>query len=207
MSLLGWGSLALGAYSAYQGTQAQSDLSSSMGAQTAISQEALNFQKEQYARILDVYGSTEQNLSEYYKSLTPEKYKTMGLDAYDKQFQEAQSAWDAQMAQRGLSGSGIEAEGVMSMNMQATQNRAGITQQADQQWASNQMGWLALGTGQQNVAAQGLANSQNNMSNMYGNQASIYGSAATSAGQGVGNLINNAMYAESYRPGTMSLWG
>lgn len=212
MSLLGWGSLALSAYSAYQGSQASSNQADSMSAQTAVSQEALDFQKQMYADTQAIYGDTQQNLAEYYAALTPEKYETMGLDAYDEQFKTAQADWDSQMAQRGLSGSGIEAEGIGSMNMQAASDRAGISQGAEQQWANDQLSWLGVGLGQETTAASGMASASANLANTYGSQASVYGSQATAAGQGIGSLISGTMQANAYSPGTVSLgspfsWG
>lgn len=210
MSLASWGSLALGAYTAYTGYEASKDSASASAASTSIAQEQLDFAKEQYQAVQDVYGPVEQNLSEYYQSLTPEKYETMGLDAYDKEFKTATTNWDTQMAQRGLSGSGIEAEGTASMAMQGVADRANISASADTQWAQDQMGWLGLGTGAESVATTSMANSANNLASSYSNQASAYGSAATSAGQGVGSLISSSMYANAYNPGSVNLdsfWG
>lgn len=210
MSLSGWGSLALGAYTAYTGAQASSDASSASAAGTAVAQGQLDFAKEQYQNVLDIYGPVEQNLSEYYQSLTPEKYEAMGLDAYDNEFKAAETNWDAQMAQRGLSGSGIEAEGIASMNMQKTTDRANISASSESQWAQDQMGWLGLGTGAESVATTSMANSASNLASSYGNNANMYSQQASSAGAGVGSLISGAMYANAYNPGSVNLdsfWG
>lgn len=205
MSLLGWGTLALGAVSAYQGYKASENSADATAAATATSNEALAFQKEQYARVQEIYGSTEENLSSYYNSLTPEKYETMGLDAYDAQYKQAESSWSQTMAQRGISGSGIEAEGALSMQTQGTQDRATISANADSQWAADQMSWLGLGMGQESVAAQGIAGAQANMTNLYSNQSNMYSQQASSAGTGVGSLISGAMYANAYNPGSVNL--
>jgi len=189
MSLLGWGSLALGAVSAYQGYKAQE-------ASSEYTDKSLAFAESQYDRYLDIYGDVEENMATYYDSLTPEKYETMGLDAYDEQFKTAKSNYETTMAQRGLQGSGIEAEGLMSMDVQGAQQRANIQSTSDQQWAQDQLGFLSLGLGSQAGV---------NLSNTYTNAASTYGQQATAAGQGVGSLISGAMYANAYNPGTVNL--
>jgi len=207
MSLLGWGSLALGAYTAYEGSKASDAQAEAMSSATNVSQSQLDFSKSQYNRALDIYGDAEENLATYYKSLTPEKYKTMGLDAYDEQFKMAENTYQQNLAQRGLAGSGVEAEGMMGMQMQGAKDRAQISVQADQQWAQEQLGFVGMGMGQSNIAQQNIASSSTNMANTLSNQASVYGQQASAAGQGVGSLVSGAMYANAYNPGTVSLWG
>lgn len=206
MSLLGWGSLALGAASIYQGYTASENQADAMAAGTAVTQEQLDFAKAQYEHVMDVYGPVEQNLSEYYSSLTPEQYKTQGLDAYDEQFKSARSAYETQMAQRGLTGSGIEAEGLLSQQMQGAQARANIAATSDQQWAQDQLSWLGVGLGQSNIAQQNIASSAANMANVYSSAGQTYGAQASAAGQGVGSLLGSVMQANAYAPGTVSLW-
>lgn len=198
MGLLEWGQLALGAATTISGISASSNQADAIDSSTQTATDQLDFAKQQYADYQDLYGEVNQNLSDYYTSLTPEQYTTSGLDAYDEQFKAAQSSWSQTMAQRGMSGSGVEAEGMLSMEAQGAQNRATIQQQAPQQWAADQMGYAAMGAGQSSIATQNIASSASNLSNIYGNSANVYGSQASAAGTAVGSMISNAMYANAY---------
>lgn len=204
MSLLDWTGLALGAYTAYEGSKASDAQTSAMRDASDISEASLAFQKQMYQHVMDVYGPTEQNLAEYYQRMTPERYETMGLDTYDEQFKLAEQQWSQTMAQRGLAGSGIEAEGLMGMQIQGAKDRASIAQQAPQQWAADQMGWLGLGLDQSGIAQQNIASSSSNLANIYSSQSSVYGQQASAAGSAVGSLFSGAMYANAYSPNTFN---
>ncbi len=195
MNWLGVGSLALGAaglFNSYsQGQQATAAANNSNN----LAQQQLQLAKEKEAYYKSIYGNLEKNLSDYYTTLTPRRAEQLGLSRYDKQFQQAQNLYNKNMAQRGLSGSGIAAEGTRAMDMQAAADRTNIMQQADTQTRQKQLGFLGVGLGQSNIAAHNVANSYNSAMNSYNNQSRIAQNSANQSGAAVGNLMRGAAYA------------
>lgn len=195
MDWLGAGSLALGAaglYNSYsQGQQATSAANSS----NDIAQQQLADSKAKEEYYKSIYGDLEKNLSTYYTKLTPSKAEQLGLSRYDAQFKQAHDSYTKNMAQRGLSGSGISAEGERAMQMQSATDRTNVIQQADAQTRQEQLGFLGVGLGQSNIATQNVANSARSAQQGYANQASIANQSAGQAASGVSSLISGAAYA------------
>ena len=200
MNLLGWGSLALGAAGLYN-SYSQGKASEKAGAASnEIAKEQLAMAQADRARYKNIYGSLEKNLSDYYTTLTPHKAIDLGLSRYEPQFQEAKKNNEANLAQRGLTGSGIAAESAMKMNMQAASDKANIINNAEKTARNEQLGFLGVGLGQGNIASQNVNNAYKNVANSYANQQIAYGNASAASGQGVGNLISGAAYMYGRNP-------
>jgi len=195
MNWLGLGALGLGAaglYNSYsQGQQATAASNNS----NALAQEQLKRAQAKDAYYKSIYGDLEKNLSDYYTKLTPSKQEQLGLSRYAKQFKQAQNNYNASMAQRGLSGSGIDAAGARQMEMQAAMDKTNIMQQADAQTRQKQLGFLGVGLGQSNIAAQNVANSYNSAMNSYNNQSRLAQNNANQSGAALGSLMKGAAYA------------
>ena len=194
-NLLGWGSLALGAAGLYNSYTQGEDAADAGAASTSIAEEQLAMAQEASARYTDIYGSLEENLSDYYTTLTPSKAIDLGLSRYETQFKEAEKTNTSNMAQRGLAGSGIEAEASMKMNTQAASDKANIISDAETQTRNDQLGFLGVGLGQSNIATQNVNNAYGNVANAYGNEQSAFAQSSAASSQGVSSLISGASYA------------
>jgi len=118
------------------------------GESLAIARENIAFQKEQYQEWKDVYGDIQENLGEYYKNLSGSTLASKQLQAQASEYSRAQQQVTQQLAQRGISGSGIEAATAASMGMQSANQRATIRAGADDAANLEKMKFLGLGLGQ-----------------------------------------------------------
>lgn len=141
-----------------------------------------------------IYGDLEKNLADYYTNLTPEQRTNRNLDRYDKQFKMAQDKVQQNIAQRGLIGSGIEQETLAQMEQNAINDRLNIAEQAEQSVRNEQMGFLGYASGQGNVAAQALANSNAQSMGAMANQQNNWNRIADMSGQAAGNVFGALMY-------------
>jgi len=149
--------------SIYGITQAQEAQEAAVGQQAAalrsqerIAMEQMAWQREQQAQWDDIYGPVEANLSEYYQNLTPERFEAIGVQATAQSFQGLQEQLKEQLAQRGISGSGIEAQGITDLTIAQAQQEASVRAGAEQQVAQQQQGFLSLGLGQRGQLQQGM---------------------------------------------------
>jgi hypothetical protein len=198
MDLLDLATTALGIYSTVEGISSQRSMEASAERSVGVSESQAQFTQQMYDRVIDIYGTAEENLAEYYNSLTPEEYTARGLDAYDDQFQQAINTVQQTMAQRGIAGSGIEAQTMAGMEMQGALDRATIKQVSPQQWAIDQMGFVNMGMGAGNVAAQSVANSSTTLANIFQGQSNMFANQASSYGQAVGDIISAQRYSSAY---------
>lgn len=178
---------AMSAYGTYQGVKNQKAAVDAARQQDEWARQRYNEQKA-------IYGDIEQNLANYYKTLTPEKKTSLGLDRYDQQFRLAQDKVAQTMAQRGLTGSGIEAEANYQMELQAAKDRAEIANQTEDLVRQQQLGFLGYGTGQTGLAAQMMANSNANYANALGSSAASWLNIANQAGNSAADAFGALMY-------------
>ncbi len=114
----------------------------------AMSAAEIEFQREQYYDWQATYGTIEDQLGSYYAAADAEFQVAQQLQEEATQSQEATKGFQQQLAQRGISGSGIEAAGLANLAGQSAQSRAGIRASADEIAANERMNFLGLGLGQ-----------------------------------------------------------
>ncbi len=108
----------------------------------------LDFAKAQYSDWQDTYGAIEDNLAQYYNSLSPEYYETQGLEAFEKEQQRSREQMETMFAQRGLTGSGLETRAFIDQDIAGAETRAGIRVNAPRAAAQEQSDFLRMGLGQ-----------------------------------------------------------
>lgn len=152
----------------------------------AFQKQQLEFQKDQYADWKAIYGDLQENLGEYYKNLSGSTLVAPQLQAQATEYQKALRETTQQLAQRGLSGSGMEAQALTSMAMQSAGQRATIRASTDQQAAEKKLQFLGIGLGQ-----------GTNMLGTIAGQSQTVGTAASTASSNVlqggiaqGNILN-----------------
>jgi len=143
-----------------------------------MTQEQLNAEQLQMAKDKQeswdaIYKPIEENLSDYYSTLTPDSYEAKSVidiqNAYQQQTRELSDA----MEQRGLSDSGAWVQAQTDLAMGAARDKATAHTLAPQMVADQQSNFLKIGTGQaQGIQAQ-LNDAYTNTSNMLNNQAMI----------------------------------
>ena len=160
----------------------------------ALTKEELAFQREQYNDWKSVYGPLQEDLGTYFKNLTGDNLAAQQITQIQAGSQEAQRRTDQVLAQRGLTGSGLEAQALMQNTFGTEMQKASVRANKEQLAAQQQMAFLGLGLGQ---GAQMLG-IQAGVSNT---GASVAGSQASSA-LGVG-----ASLSQSNTKSTADLYG
>lgn len=159
----------------------------------AVAREETEFQRSQYNDWKDVYGDLQDNIGEYYKTLGPERIIAQGLQAEQQEYQKARTAITKSLAQRGISGSGVEGAALTTLEGQHYTNRASVRATAEQKVIDSKTGFLGIGLGQGaqllGVLAQATGQTQNaygNITQAYGGVTNAYNVASGAYGQQVG---------------------
>lgn len=188
------GSAVLGAASS---ASSSSKAASSANAATEASSEAaaaqLAFTKEQYEDWKATFGDVQSNLSAYYKSLTPDSFAASGIQSLNTQYADASKKIDQALAQRGIVGSGLQAQAHTDLMNQQAQASAQIRAEAPLKVAQEQMKFLSLGLGQGTAAAASVGNAYGTQVNLSANQAASYNAQAAQASAGIGSSLSSGL--------------
>lgn len=144
----------------------------------------LAFAQEQYDEWKATYGGVEDQLANYYETLTPTMRITQGLEAHEKEMNRAKKQLEASFAQRGISMSGIAAQTRTEMAVSSAEERARIRAAAPLEVAKEKLGFLQVGLGM-NPAA-GVNNALDSAAVRASNFAQI---ASQNAGIAQGQMI------------------
>lgn len=167
---------------------------------TDLADEQLQFFKGQQDAWESVFGSIQDNLSGFYKNLSPESVAAKNIQNLEMEFNRASTQVNEQLAKRGLSNSGASVAANANLAQNLAYQRAEARSNAGFQVAQAQQDYLAnIGLPQrgQNLASlgasyQGLANAYQNQANFYGQQAGQAGQAAASSFAGAGSALGSA---------------
>lgn len=168
-------------------SQAASQATATANAQLAfvkeMAQEQLAFSKEQYADWKSVYGDVQKNLGDYYENLSGDSMAAQQLSAQAREYADAYRKVNQQLAQRGISQSGVAAAQDVAMASQSANTRAGIRAGAEDMARTKQAGFLQLGL--------------NSQASLLGN----IGNASNSLISGTGSSSNSLMQGYQYQSG------
>jgi hypothetical protein len=160
----------------------------------AFQREQMEYQKDQYSDWKAVYGDLQENLGDYYNNLSGDKLASKQLSAQAREFTQASKELQQSLAQRGISGSGVEAAAMTTMSMQQANQRAQIRSSADEQAVQQKLGFLGVGLGQ---GAQMLGTQVAQA----GNVGSAFNTAATNRLQGG---ISQGQIGSAFAQGTQT---
>lgn len=196
--------LGISAFSVISQRNSAKKASKSADAQAQLSYELgmenLNFQKDQYKDWKAVYGSVQENLGRYYKSLTPERLTTLGLQNQQKEYQAAVADINKLTAQRGLEGSGLETATLAQARIGNAEARANIRTQAVDQVNQQKASFLSIGMGTGNAMLNNIAQTGATNSTNASNRASSYLNSYT-------DLQKQASDTMSTLGGGLTRWG
>jgi len=176
---------------------ASSKASKSASAATAASSEAsaeqIAFAKEQYADWKATFGDVQDNLAAYYKNLTPDAIEASGIQNINQQYSQANKQITQSLAQRGISGSGLEGQAMVDLATKQAQDTATLKVQAPILAAQEKMKFLSLGLGQGAQAASSVGSAYNTQAQLASSQASMYNQQAASASAGIGSSLSSGI--------------
>lgn len=119
-----------------------------MARSNQLTDEQIAFQREQYDDWKSIYGPLQEDLGTYYKNLTGDAMAAQQIVQTQMASQSAQRQTDAALAQRGISGGGLEASLLAQNTFGTEMQKAGIRANKDQLAAQQQAGFLGIGLGQ-----------------------------------------------------------
>lgn len=152
----------------YKGQEAaQKNASQAASQATATAQAQLSFSKEQYADWKAVYGDIQKNLGDYYENLSGDSMAAQQLSAQAREYADAYRQVNQQLAQRGISQSGIAAAQDVAMASQSANTRAGIRAGAEDLARTKQAGFLQLGLNSQASLLGDIGSSSNSLMQGY----------------------------------------
>lgn len=188
------GSAVVGAVSS---SSAASSASDSADKATTASSEAtaaqLEFAKEQYTDWEKVYGPIQDNLSAYYKDLTPATIEAAGIQNINQQYAQANKQITQSLAQRGISSSGLEAQALTDLAQKQAQDIATLRTQAPMMAAQEKMKFLSLGLGQGANAVAGVNQAYGTQATLAANQSNMYNQQAAQASSGIGASLSSGI--------------
>lgn len=152
-------------YSGQESAQKNASASSAASINTAKSQ--LDFTKAQYKDWQAVYGDIQKNLGDYYEKLSGESLVAQQLSAQAREYADAYKQVNQQLAQRGLSQSGIAAAQDVALGNQSAITRAGIRASGDTQAMQQKAGFLQLGLNSQASLLGNIGNASNSLMQGY----------------------------------------
>lgn len=152
----------------YDGQEdAQKNASKAASQATATAQAQLSFSKEQYADWKAVYGDIQKNLGDYYENLSGDSLAAQQLSAQAREYSDAYRKVNQQLAQRGISQSGIAAAQDVAMAIQSANTRAGIRAGAEDLARTKQAGFLQLGLNSQASLLGNIGSASNSLMQGY----------------------------------------
>lgn len=165
----------------YKGQEAaQENASKAASKATDTAKAQLSFAKEQYADWKAVYGDVQKNLGDYYENLSGDSMAAQQLSAQAREYADAYRQVNQQLAQRGISQSGIAAAQDVAMASQSANIRAGIRAGAEDLARTKQAGFLQLGLNSQASLLGNIGSASNSLMQGYqyqsGQQYNTYGS-------------------------------
>lgn len=167
----------------YAAAQATNTANNQLAFVKEMAQEQLAFSREQYADWQAVYGDIQKNLGAYYESLSGDSMAAQQLSAQAREYADAYRKVNQQLAQRGLSQSGIAVAQDVAMASTSANTRAGIRAGAEDLARTKQAGFLQLGL--------------NSQASLLGN----IGTASSNLINGTASASNSLMQGYQYQSG------
>ena len=186
--------------------------------QNRISQQNIDFQREQYDRWKGIYGNLQEDLGTYFTNMTGDKQLGMELNTIEEQRQRALQQEHTNMASRNLDGSGADIQAQQDIEFGANRASNEARNTIDDRVRAKQMNFLNGGLGKDMQIANGIGNANNAMVNSLGQQGAIrqnninrsnndiqgiigYGSSILTAGLNRSNTAGQPNYAQAEQQG------
>lgn len=140
---------AVAAVGSVAGAVMSSRASSKASKRAAEAQDAqLSFDMERYDDWQNIFGGVQENLANYYNSISPDYYVAAGLEVFEKEREAQMGKLNETLAQRGLSNSGLAATVATEDAISSAEARASIRREAPRQAREDQSRFLQIGIGQ-----------------------------------------------------------
>lgn len=155
----------------------------------------LAFEQEKYDEWQSTYGALEDNLSEYYNSISADSYAAMGLENAQQAFDTSMKQINESLAQRGITNTAVGASLEAQAKLGLAEQKAKIRTDAPRAVAEDKSRFLQIGLGQNPGASmsQTLAQQSQNLQHQANLQEQAAGQAIGQAVSTVGRGISDYM--------------
>lgn len=167
--------------------------------QYALGLEQLELQKSQIDKWEKVFGPVLDNLSTYYKNLTPNSVASKFVQQIETNYSATRKELDRALAQRGITSSGSAAAAHTQLLSAKAADKATARAMAPEVVREQQSAFLGLGLGQQGALQAGLASAYSNLINTQGLRAAtalgmqqMYSQQSAAASQNIGGILGQA---------------
>lgn len=143
-----WGAVAVAGATVVSGAMGAKSADKASERADDAAKKQLAFEQQRYDDWNATYGPIQDNLANYYSTLTPEYFETQNLEAYQQEHQDAVERIREDFAQRGISDSGLAADFEKEAEFERAQTRATIRAAAPGQAAEEKRQFLQVGLGQ-----------------------------------------------------------
>lgn len=193
---MSWGMVAVGTGAVLSAVISSDAAGDASGDASKASEASMAFEQAKYDDWKDTYGTLQDNLADYYTTLTPEYYEVQGLQAFEQEQTLAFAQIESSLAQRGIQDSGIALATELAFASEGAAQRATIRTQAPAIAADEQSRFLRIGLGQNPGESYSRALSQRSTelsgiasaANVASQQATT--SAITTVGTGLADYFN-----------------
>jgi len=161
-------------------------------AQTKSADEQMAMETKRVEEWTDVYGPMQNNLANYYSSVTPDYYAAAGLEAFEQENEIKMQNIDEMFAQRGIDpSSGLAVSVESQAELGAAETRAEIRRDAPRMAAEDQSRFLQIGLGQNPGSS--LSNAMSMRTQQAGQRVQAAGRESLAADQAVGTALGAAI--------------
>lgn len=190
------GSAVLGAAASASASSSASDAAEAQTqAASGASAAQLAFSKEQYQDWKDTFGDISDNLSNFYKGLDETKFASQGIQNIRTTYATAVKNVDQALAQRGIAGSGLQAQALTDLASQQAKAEAEVRTNAPFAVAQEKMKFLSLGMGQGANAVSSVNSAYSQQANLATQQSMQNTALASQSAAGIGSSLSSGLNA------------
>jgi len=158
-----------------------------------LAERSFDVQKSLLDKWGSVYGNIEENLSDFYKNLTPTKIESFGLQVQEKAFNISRDRLKKVFKQRGIESSGIATEALTDLEVNRAVQRSTVRATAPEKTAQLKQNFLSLGLPQKQTLAKTLASAGSGVAGVASQAANLAGSQGIAQQQSDQQTINTIL--------------
>jgi hypothetical protein len=138
-----------------------------------LTEEQVQFQREQYADWKAIYGDVQENLGKYYKELTPDRLVSLGLQNQQMEHQAAIKNIQKTFAQKGIT-TGEQNAVTAGLEFSNAEAKAKIRTSGEEAVNAQKLNFLGVGLNQGTQMLGNINNATSTAANSYSNTANMY---------------------------------
>ncbi len=138
----------------------------------------------------DSFGGIQDNLTDYYNNLDPDKYATQNKAEFKSQMDKQMSQFNETMAASGLQSAGMKQQAAKEAAFKTAETNSQIDLAAEDQVADMKAGFLQFGEGQRQAGDSAMENALGNEAVYAGMGQNAQDAAGRNVAQGQDNLAN-----------------